>query len=167
MKVSRETRSKAYAFVKSMLNDGADGEDVHNLVKAISEHVNADVAGTILMDLIANRDEEIVQEKDHNMWFGPVNVRYYHVIIREWNEYCKENDINGRFQFGELDIWKEWNHQGKHGLSSVEVKDLSKKSHDSIMVFDWKSDQIVANEVREFISDLHDRLKETVKEESK
>lgn len=163
LKASRKTKSKAYEFIKSLMKDGADGNDIHNLVTAISENISSDIAGTILLDLLRNPEDVNADISGHTHWFGPITVSWYAAIIKEWAEYCRDTELRGTFRFGDLNDWEQWNkRQNKH--TADEIKKFSQQHSESIMIFEWWADDVTTIEVNKFVNELYDRVKLSLKE---
>ena len=159
---SRATKSRAYQFIKSLLKDGADGTDIHNLVTAINENISEDIGGNILMDLLKNPKDKNA-EITHNMhWFGPFSVKYFHHITSRWAEYCDDTELRGTFRFGKMKEWKEWKSAGNIDITNENLKELSESSRNQICVFEWWSDAATSTDVRVFLVEIYDEVEEEV-----
>jgi len=163
--ISRSTKSKAYLFIKSLISDGADGADVHKLVAAISDNISDDIGGTILMDLIRNKDDPGDDIKYEKYWMGPFSHQYFNWIINDWAEYCNDTELRGTFRFGDIDEWRVWNKQNSSPLSDSEVKAKSKMAMNEICVFEWWADAVATRDTTIHMRDLYKRLQQRVKEE--
>jgi hypothetical protein len=160
LKASRETKSKAYKFIKSLLNDGADGTDVHNLVSAINDNINEEIGGNILMDLLINPADENADEKDHNYWFGPFGITYFCWITNDWSDFCKQIELKGTFRFGGMKEWEKFNKAGKHNMSAADLKRANNKSDRQLCVFEWTADAVTSKVVTTFLANLYKTLDE-------
>jgi hypothetical protein len=165
--ISRGTKSKAYNFIKSLLADGADGTDVHNLVTAISDNISADIGGTILIDLIKNADDVHAEVTHHSTWFGPVKFNYFYWIVGDWADYCANTDLRGSFRFGSMADWKKWNKQLDKPLSTAELEKVSQGAAEQLCVFEWWSDALMAKDATDAIDRLYKNVTASIKEEKK
>jgi hypothetical protein len=161
LEISKETKSKAYSFIKSLLQDGADGEQINALVNDMGEHLNKDIAGQILMDLLRNPEDADAEVKVRNHWFGPINQVFYKWIVNDWAEYCKENNMRGTFEFGNIEVWKRWRKAGGYDdISDYKLKEMATNSADMIMVFHWWADALQHSETTKWINELYEKIEE-------
>jgi len=170
MKISRKTKSTAYKFIKSLMKDGASGEDVHKLVSAISDNISEKIGGQILMDLLTNPSDKNADLKHHTHWFGPFTTSWYNCITTAWAAYCDDTDLRGTFRFGDIDIWKEWRRNGNSKMTNEELKIAAAKCNDCICVFGWWADDATSQDVKKFLSELYLNVQESMtkkKEEGK
>ena len=167
MKISRKTKSSAYRFIKSLMKDGAEGEDIHNLVSAISDNVSAEIGGEILSDLIRNSKDENADTVEGNYWFGPIDSSFYGAVADAWADHVEDTEIRGTLRIGGIKAWKKWNVQGGYGFSDEELETRQDKIQPQMIVFHWHSDAIVRNETNQFLSDLHDNLTKAIEEKNK
>lgn len=155
MNVSNETKSKAYQFMKALLKDGADGEQINTLVNDIGEHLDKDIAGQILLDLLQNPEDVHADVKHHSHWFGPVNFSWYYAVAKAWTEFCDAHEIRGHMTFGDLKHWEKWRKVGNYNINDAELKELNDNSRRMILVFNWWSDDIVNKEAMKTIDTLY------------
>jgi len=165
IEISRKTKSTAYRFIKSLMNDGVEGDAIHNLVTAISDNVNPEVGGTILTDLIRNSKDENGDLKYEQHWFGPIGVEYYHWILKSWADFCKDIELRGTIKLGDLDDWKKWNLQNGNKFSKEEVEKKSKKGSPQLCIFEWYADSVTTVDARKHLNDLYDRVYKRVQKE--
>ena len=159
LQISNSTKSKAYKFVKSLINDGADGADIHNMVAAISDNVSPAIGGTILMDLISNVDDENADVKHATYWFGPVRMAYFNWITEDWAEYCAETELRGTFHYGRDAEWEEWNQQNANLHSEKELKEFEQSATNQLCVFDFWADAVTNAEAEKYLRNLHATIK--------
>lgn len=156
LKVSKETKSKAYQFMKCLLKDGADGTQINELVTEMGNKLGQDVSGQILMDLLINPEDVHADVKHHSHWFGPVGANWYAAVADHWANFCDENDIRGHITFGNLDYWKKWAKTGNYeDISEKELKEMSEQCQNMIIVFKWWADDLVSRDALETIDYLY------------
>ncbi len=165
IKISRKTKSSAYRFIKSLMNDGAEGDDIHNLVSAISDNVSAEIGGEILSDLIRNAKDENAEEHEDDHWFGPVSHSYYAAIADAWANMCEDAEIRGHIRIGGIDAWKSWNKQGGQGYDDDKLKERASTITPQIICFNWTADAIVSNEIHKKLNGIHDQIKAALEKE--
>jgi len=167
IKISRKTKSAAYRFIKSLMKDGVEGEYIHNLVAAISDNVNSEVGGEILADLIRNAKDENAEVERTSYWFGPIGSSWYAAITDRWADICEDNEIRGSIRIGGLKAWKDWNKQGNKNYTDKELKERVNRVSPQIIRFNWTSDAIVTNEIRNRLTRIHDQIKKFIDKEDK
>ena len=167
IKISRKTKSSAYRFIKSLMNDGVEGEDIHNLVSAISENVSAEIGGEILMDMMKNVNDENADERDETHWFGPVSHSYYAAIADGWADMCEDAEVRGHLRIGGLAAWKAWEKQSNKGLTEEELEKRADLITPQIICFSWTSDAIVSNEIHNRLNGMHDQIKKAMEDKEK
>ena len=121
--ISRQTKSRAYQFIKSLMND-VGGDKIHNLIDAIRENVNEDVAGEILFDLLKNPDDPHANIVKKTSWIGPIHYTALSSILNGWAYFLDQEEIRG-YAHLENEGWDLWN----ESLSSAEK--LNKKELDN------------------------------------
>ncbi len=167
MELSNNTRAKAYLFVKSLLSDGADGQDVHKLVGAISENINEEVGGSILMDLLKNPEEASDEKKKHTHWMGPFHFTWFNVITEAWADYCEDHEIRGTFRFGGDDEWDQWRKQrisaGERVPDGEEWRRKKNNARDQIIVYEYWADPIEANDIMDWCDRFYEGLMREIK----
>lgn len=169
IKISRKTKSKAYQFIKSLMNDGVEGADIHNLVGAISDNVNKQVGGEILVDLIKNSKDEDGDIKHEYFWFGPINAQYFHWITESWSDYCKDTDLRGIFHFGYKDDWEDWRvtGKGKEKCTKKELENKMESVHHQICCFEWWADSVTTVDVINHLNELYKDIEKRIKKKEK
>lgn len=166
VEASRGTKSKAYKFVKSMLKDGYDGNDVNALVNAINEHIDNDLGGQVMMDLLVNPQDVNADKKERMQWFGPFGTTWYHVITLKWAEYCKDHELQATFRFGDEPVWKEWRKE-QSNVSDSEFERLIKSCDNQILVFEWVADDLESRKAMTFLDNLYQAVKESKEDKKK
>lgn len=161
--ISRKTKSKAYGFVKSLMKDGATGEDVHKLVDAISQNISPEIGGQILMDLLVNPADENADVKFHSYWMGPFDSSWYHCVTEHWADFCEDNEIRGAFRFGREEDWTQWNKARKDSLPKKDLDELAMKCNNQLCVMEWWADDLTSKRVDGFLSHLYTSLQESIK----
>ena len=149
------------------MNDGVEGEDIHNLVSAISENVSAEIGGEILMDMMKNVNDENADERDGTHWFGPVSHSYYAAIADGWADMCEDAEIRGNMRIGGLNAWKDWEKQSNTGLTEEELEKRADLITPQIVCFSWTADAIVSNEIHKRLNGIHNQIKKALEDKEK
>ena len=159
MELSDETKSKAYSFMKALLQDGADGEQINQLVNDMGEYLGKDIAGGILMDLLRNPEDVHADVKHQLTWFGPVDSKYYSAIAKAWTDWCVERDIRGHMRFGSDKEWDSWAAKTP-GTKKNDLETLKKRVSPNLIVCEWWSDDLVTREANDFITFIYEQTKD-------
>jgi hypothetical protein len=160
LKLTKETKSKAYQFMKALLKDGADGEQINQLVNDIGEHLDKDIAGEILLDLLRNPNDVHADVKFRTTWFGPFPATWFHTCAENWADFCNEHEIRGYMRFGGIDDWKSWRESLGENVSDTDLQRLANKSDPQLMVFEWWADDLITREARDKINRMYNQIKD-------
>lgn len=160
LKISKETRSKAYGFVKSLLKDGADGEQINALVNDMGEHIDKDIAGQILLDLLMNPEDVHVEARKRSTWFGPVKQTWFSAVAKSWYQFCEDEGIVGEFHFGNDKQYDEWRKQLGGSISDREFETLKDSAVNCVLSFHYTCDNLQAQEVANWLEHVHKQIEE-------
>lgn len=158
MKTSKETQSLGYRFVKSMMEDGASGNDINKFVTSLSADVNEELGGSLLMNLLRNAKDVDATETRLEHWFGPFDYSFFHWAARDWAKYLNDNGLRGTFQFGNDKVWKQWAKQSSKQMTDKEWKKATTSARNQILLFHVWGDAVQHADARAFLDKLYDSM---------
>lgn len=162
-KISRKTRSRAYQFIKSLMNDDIAPDKIHNLMDAIREHVDKDVAGDILFDLLKNPKDPQGDINHYTTWFGPVDIKYHNHVFEILTEYLETEDMRGWARFGNEVDWDEWNSTVKNSLNELALIRAKNNCQKQLIYFEYWGDCIQNQKTKKFVANLFKKVQDKQK----
>lgn len=165
-KISGKTKSRAYQFIKSLMSDDIDPTKIHNLMDAIREHVDKDVAGNILFDLLKNSKDHDGDKHFYSTWFGPVEFVYNNHVFKILTNYLEEEDMRGWARFGDDHDWDEWNKTTNKPLSRPELESVKNNGYNQLIYFKYYADNAQRRKTKKFVEDLFKRIQNTQKKKN-